>query len=296
VLNKKNKGQRRALLVTAFVFVLLGGACLGLLVWASQAEDSAFAQSIRQTVGISEPSRTQSVKAVPTPAPPPPVVQAPVAPEPEPVIVPEPEPLPGITMAEISQQRELWPQKLTLKYTKQVPIRYNGNHYGYMEFSKDTPLVVDALRSNGEVFCVINGNYLSLSVHETNFVSWFETTYAERYRLEPIVFDDRRNMERPRHRLGTPEGDAAFWAEIRIWCQQNYDSVSLKIEDDNLVFRWLPKEDAPIDFNDEAREIARNFLIKRDKYGGNDNYAACEIRDPVTDALMGASSMFIPWL
>ena len=296
VTKRKNKGQQKALLGTACLLLLLGGLFIGMLLWASKATDSEYARSIRQIVGLPEPGPTLVAKEPPAATAPEPVMDAPLPSGSEPLAEPEPEKLPAIDMAAISKQRHLWPQTLALKYTKRVPIRYNGNHYGYMEFSKGTPLQVDALRSNGEVFCVVSGNFLSLSVHETNFVHWFESTYEKRYHLEPILFDDHRSLERPRHRLGSPEGDAAFWAEMRIWCQQNYGSISLEVGEDNIIFRWLPQEEAPINFDVEAREIARNFLVKRAKYGGNDNYAACEIRHPVTNELMGASSMFIPWL
>lgn len=56
------------------------------------------------------------------------------------------------------------------------------------------------------------------------------------------------------------------------------------------------KKNTPIDSPDEAPDIARQYLLKRSKYGGRDNYAACEIRHPVTDKLLGASAIFIPRL
>jgi hypothetical protein len=294
---KINKMQRRALLITGLIFLLIGGAVAVVIIWSAKSEDSPLAESIRSLIGIPDPEVTQvatqpMVQPVPVPTPP----EVDTIPEPEAVVEAEPEPLPEVTMADFSKQRHLWPESLKLRYTKQVAIRYNDQHYGFMEFAKDTLVVVDSFAASGEVFCVIDGNFLSLSVHETNFVHWFETTFADQYRLHPIIFDEHTVGTRSRFRLGTPEGDAAFWAEMRIWCQQNYESVSLEIGEDHLVFRWLPKEDVPIDFQLEAREIARNYLLKRAKYGGRENYATCEIHHPITGEVLGVSAMFIPWL
>jgi hypothetical protein len=94
--------------------------------------------------------------------------------------------------------------------------------------------------------------------------------------------------------LGTDQGDAQFWSEMRIWCHQNYGSVSLEIGEDNLTFKWLPEEEVPIDYSLEAREIARKYLNLRNKFGSPENFAACEIRHPATDEFLGSSSMFIP--
>jgi len=286
----KNKKQRLALFETVLIFLLLGGAIAGVLLWAAKSEDSELAQSIREFVGM---PNSKPVEVVIVPLPLPPVVEA--IPEPEPVVVPESEPLPEITFKEVAAQRYLWPSELNLKLAVRVPIRYDGKDYGFMEFLKGVPIQVDALIPSGEIFCQIDGNYLSLSVYETDFYGWFKDKYGERYDLQSVIVD-MGTKATTRHRLGTPEGETDFWAEMRIWCHQNYGSVSLKVEEDSLVFLWLPKEDVPINFPAEAREIARNYLLKRAKYGGKENYAACEIRDPVTHELRGAGSIFIPRL
>lgn len=296
----KNKAQRKALIRTLLLLALLILSGLGLVYWASFAGDSEFARSIRQVVGIPGPA----VERPPPPPSPPPVrVEAPLVaevleaePEPEAPAAPGPEPLPVITFSEICARPALWPKTLQLTLSKRVYIRYNGNVYGYMQFSGDMPLHVDALGAKGEVFGWIDGNYLSFLPDETNFEEWFRRTHGERYDLRPVEVEPARPGAEVRHKVGTPQGDADFWTEMRIWCQRNYDSISLQIEQDTLVFRWLPKEDAPIDYSLEAREIARNFLLKRSARGSNENYAACEIRHPVTGELLGASSIFIPRL
>jgi hypothetical protein len=293
---KKKKLQRVALLETLLVSMLLGGVVVVVLVWAAKSEDSQLAASIRQLIGI--PAPKPAVVVAPQPAPTPQVVieeAPPPADEPEPFIAPEPEPIPQITFAEVAAQKHLWPRQLTLKLSVQVLIRYNGKDYGYMEFPRGRTILVDGVLANGEIFCQIDGNYLSLSVYETDFYGWFKATHGERYQIQPVVVDFGSRATAP-YKLGTEKGDAAFWAEMRIWCQQNYDSVSLSIEEDTLVFKWLPKEDAPIDFPAEAREVARNYLLKRAKYGGRENYAACEIRHPTTGEVLGASAIFIPRL
>ncbi|WPJ97884.1 hypothetical protein SH580_09190 [Coraliomargarita algicola] len=291
-MKKKNKAQRIALFETLLVFLLLGGGCALVLFWAAKSEDSELAHSIRKTVGISEPQQ-EVLEAEPEPAP---VVVAPAEPEPvEAVVVVEPAPLPKITFKEIAAQRQLWPKSLNLKLAVRVPIRYNGQDFGFMEFPKGVSISVDGLSPGGEIFCRIDGNYLSLSVYETDFYGWFKETHGDRYDVQPVVVD-MGSKATSRYRLGTEKGEAAFWAEMRIWCHQNYEAVTLNVEEERLVFYWLPKETAPIDYAVEAREIARQFLLKRAKYGGRENYAACEIRHPVTNELLGASSIFIPRL
>ena len=297
-MKRKNKAQRVALLKTLLVFIMLGGGCAIVLFWAAQSDDSEMAQSIRKIVGFPEPKSSIGEQEVI-------VVEAPVVPQPqpvalaetaaEPVAAAEPETLPELTFKEIAAQRQLWPKSLHLKLAVRVPIRYNGKDYGFMEFPKGVSIKVDGLSAGGEIFCQIDGNYLSLSVYETDFYGWFKANYGERYDVQPVVVDMGTKAS-SRYRLGTEKGEAAFWAEMRIWCHQNYEAVTLTVEEDTLVFLWLPKEDAPIDFSVEAREIARQFLLKRAKYGGRENYAACEIRHPVTDELLGASSIFIPRL
>lgn len=271
--------------------LIILGVCLSLLIfWAYQTEDSDIAKSIR---GLIDGFKSESVEVVEEPEPT--FAKEEIEPpESAPEVQLGPPPIQSITMEDISKQKHLWPSSLPLTVTKQVRIRYNEKEYGFMEFSEGMTIEVEALTANGEVLGRIDGNYLSLSVHETTFVSWFEESYEGRYELEAVVFDDLKRFSRVRFRLGTEQGDAEFWSEIRIWCHKNYGSVSLEIGEDNLVFKWLPEEDVPIDFGYEAREIARKYLMLRNKFGSPENFAACEIRHPVTDEFLGSSSMFIP--
>ncbi len=291
LVKKKNNLRRTALLQSILVFMLLGLACGLVLVWAAKSEDSELARSIRHIIGLSDPAPAEIVVEEPPSVP---VVEPPVF-APEPLVEPEPAPITEITFREVAARRQLWPKSLTLKLSVQVAIRYNGKDYGFMKFPRGRQLRVNALMPGGEIYCQIDGNHLSLSVYETDFYGWFKQTHGADYKIQPIVVDFV-SQATVRHKLGTPKGDAAFWAEMRIWCQQNYDSVLLKVGEDRLIFAWLPKEDVPINFPAEAREIARNYLLKRAKYGGHENYAACEIRHPITGELLGASSIFIPRL
>lgn len=272
------------------VLTIMGVGFVLLAYWAYQTEDSEWAKSIRDLLNRVRPEQVEEVEEVSPVAK---EVVEPVSISPVPV---GPLPIQLITMADISQQKHLWPKSLPLLVVKQVKIRYNKKEYGFMEFTRGMILQVDALTSNGEVLGWIDGNYLSLSVHETNFVSWFEENYEGRYDLEPVIFDDLKRFSRVRLRLGTAEGDAEFWSEMRIWCHQNYGSISLEVGEENLLFKWLPKEDVPIDYEMEARLIARKYLTLCNKFGSPDNFAACEIRHPVTDEFLGSSSMFIPRL
>lgn len=293
-IHQKKTVQRKALIKTILFFLLIGCACVLVLLWAARAEDSSIAKSIREVIGIAAPASTQVVVEVAPP--PPPVVKAAVEPVLESIVVEPPPPIPAITFREICSQRHLWPDTLKLKLSKRVSIRYNGNNYGYMEFASGVSFRVDDLKPNGEIYGRVEGNYLSLSVLETDFEEWFSTNYGERYDLQLEVTDRVFRRSGAPHKLGTAEGDATFWAEMRIWCHQNYDSISLEIGEDSLVFRWLPTEEVPINFQGEAREICRVYLMKRATLGGNENYAACEIRHPVTNELLGSSSIFIPRL
>ena len=116
------------------------------------------------------------------------------------------------------------------------------------------------------------------------------------YTVLTMIFIQLKKEVSVRHSLDTPEGKDDFWSEMRMWCHQNYGSVTLNVEEDNLVFLWAPAKGEKVDLSFEAREIARNYLVKRAKYGGQDNYAACEIRHPVTHELLGASAIFLPRL
>lgn len=288
---KKKKSRRINVAGIVSVLFILGVSMSLIAYWAYQTEDSEIAKSIR---GLIDGFRTESVEVVEEPEP---VVVEEVVeekPEPAPVVPAGPPPIQSITMEDISRQKHLWPKSLPLTANKQVKIRYNEKEYGFMEFTEGMVIEVDALTSNGEVLGMIEGNYLSLSVHQTTFVSWFEENYEGKYELEPVVFDDLKRFSRVRFRIGTEQGDAEFWSEMRIWCHQNYDSISLEIGEDNLVFKWLPEESVPIDYSLEAREIARKYLILRHKFGSPENFAACKIMHPVTGEFLGSSSMFIP--
>ena len=286
---KKRKSRRINFAGVVSVLIIIGVGFVLLAYWAYQTEDSEWAKSIRDLLNRVKPEQVEVVEEES-----PPVVEQATKPDPIAQVPAGPPPIQSITMEGISKQKHLWPKNLPLLVAKQVKIRYNEKEYGFMEFTQGMVIKVDALTSNGEVLGWIDGNYLSLSVHETNFVSWFEETYEERYELEPVIFDDLKRFSRVRFRLGTAEGDAEFWSEMRIWCHQNYGSVSLEIGEENLLFKWLPKEDVPIDYEMEAREIARKYLTLRNKFGSPENFAACEIRHPVTDEFLGSSSMFIP--
>lgn len=263
-----------------------------ILIWAAKSTDSPIAAKIRQAVGIK--AIAPEVVVPPPVAPEPVVVVAPEPiPEPVPVFEPEPVVIPEIDFSGIARQRNLWPKSLKLKNTKKVPIRYQEQDYGFMEFKEGLEFEVIALKGPSEVYCSINGNFLSLSADETNFSEWFENKYSDRYKLQPSNLSAMKELS-DAATLDTEEGQKHYLSQMRIWCHQNYESIGLEIQEHTLVFKWLPKEDAPVSYQLEAREIARKYLILRSELGGQENYAACEIRHPVTDELLGASSIFIP--
>ena len=294
---KTNKPKTSNLVLTARIFAvfLFVGACGAVLFfWAAHTEDSGLAKSIREVFGLSEPV---------TPAP---EIAQPVTPPPAPEVLPEPTPPPepvekppqkiDITMAEIQKSPDLWPRTLNLTISQTVPIRYNGNTYGSLEFNPDMRLTVETLGANGEIIGTINGNYLRVSMEQTNFLSWFESTHGERFNLKSMPYEPEEADADSQPSLDTPEGEAAFWTDLRIWCKRNYGSISIEITENTLVFRWFQRDDIKVNYEAEARLIAEQYLKLRNKYGSNENYAPCEIRHPETNKLLGASSIFMPQL
>ncbi|MGJ8654232.1 MAG: hypothetical protein ACSHX8_13315 [Opitutaceae bacterium] len=290
---RKHSKERSPLLIVVIIMTLFFCSIALILIWSSKTLDSPLAEKIRNFVGI----RAVAPEVVEAPvAPPVEVVEIIEEPMPEPVpVIEEPPPITPITFLEITRSKNLWPKSVKLKLSKQIPIRYKQLNYGYMEFSEDSTVTVQSLKAPAEIFGSVNGNFISLSVDETDFVEWFTEEYAERHVLQPIAQNDDKESDSIPD-IDTPEGEKAFWSEMRIWCHQNYESISLEVGEEGLTFKWLPREDAPINYQLEARTIARTYLLKRAKYGGTDNFATCEIKHPTTDELLGASSMFIPRL
>jgi len=294
----KRSSQRKPLFQTIGVLLVFFLSFVGFVLWAATEPDSELAQAFRNLVGIPDPGHS-SAKAEPeevTEEEAPPIVVALEEPTVENKAKVATPILPTLNYLELCRRSEIWPEKLSLDLSKRVYIRYNGNEYGYMQFTQGMELQVDSLMSSGEVMGWIDGNYLSLLVKETNLEDWFKQAHGDRYDRLVVETEPLAPRSEKEHKVGSPEGDAEFWADMRIWCNRNYDSISLEIQEDTLVFRWLPQEPGPIDFPFEARTIARYYLIERAARGSNENYAACEIRHPVTNELLGASSIFIPRL
>jgi len=218
----------------------------------------------------------------------------------EPEVSPVPPPIPGmiqdISLTELSAQSSLWPETLKLTRTQQVEIRYNNNVYGYMEFDTDTEIEVESISPNGEVLGAVNNYFLSLSADQTDLFAWFASNHSDTYHLTNATTATPPSTEEDLASIDTKEGNADFWSEMRIWCYKNYGAASIMALEDNLVFKWQPKENVPINFQYEAREIARHYLLKRAERGSKENYASCEIRHPGTGELLGSAGIFIPRL
>ncbi len=296
-MKKKHNNPTSALVKTSCLLLCFSAAGILVLLWAAQSTDSELAAKIRQFVGIEArtPTHAEPSALEPTPAPAQPIEVA--APNPLIIKSTKQEPrLENISFAEITRQRELWPRTLKLADTKRIPIRYQDQIYGYMEFTPDSQVKVRALEIPGEVLCSINGNDLSLAVKETNFKEWFQSNYGERYQLRALPDSTDQAVNTASAQLGTAETNSDFLQEMYTWCEQNYESSTLIIGKDTLVFKWQPSERASVDFNMEAREISRAYLLKRAAYGSNENYANCEIRSPATNKLLGSAAIFIPRL
>jgi hypothetical protein len=290
---KKNK-LRNALLKTLALLSIATCILIYVIWWIAQSDDSEFARKARDLIGIPQQSQEDQTGEPPTP--------------PDALTGPDPFDMPEetkadqaqpsvskITFAELARNKRLWPDELRLKLNVEVSIRYNGNNYGYMKFPRGRTVQVVTIMQNGEVLCEMDGNFLNLSVYETDFYGWFKKVYGDFYELPPVTVEFE-SLQQSRYSIGTKEGESAFWAEIREWCLKNYDSPLLNAEEDGLVFYWAPKEKVPINFADEAREIARQYLLRRAKYGSRENFAPCEIKNPKTRETLGTSSLFIPRL
>lgn len=297
----KQSDQQKALIKVLVILLFAAGAIIALIVWASQEAESELAAKIRQIIGISLSSDDTPAPATPEPAPAP-IVETPTKPvevqiKLEALAPPPPPPKPTIDLATLAETPSLWPQNLELNQSKQVEIRYNGNTYGYVEFNSDSVITVKEINSSGEILGTVNSNFLSLAPYETNLLEWLDATYGDSYQFD---LDPNQRLSLPGDgnlpNLSTEEGQTDFWSEMRIWCYRNYESASISQGEDNLIFKWLPKENSPIDFQLEAREIARFYLLQRAARGGHENYAGCEIRDPHTNELLGSAAIFIPRL
>jgi hypothetical protein len=293
---RKSKVSRREKALRALAIFLLIAVPAGVLFWASIDEDSKLAESIRGMVGLPDPTNQPAEKSDPVTAPTEPEVTEAPPPLPEPEPVEEPPPIRDITIEELAQAPDLWPRTLDLTVSRKITIRYNGNQYGFMEFTPESRMEVVSLNDSGEVAGTINGNSLTILLQNTNFAKWFETTHGDRFKLQPITPVPEAEYPETAPPLSAPGENATFWADLRIWCKQNYDSVSIEVGEDAIVFRWAQKDLTTADYNMEARTIAEKYLRLRIKGGSEENYAACEIRHPDTDALLGASSIFMPQL
>lgn len=273
--------------------MLLSTACCLVLIWAARDAKSPLAKSIREWIGIREPAPVVEEA---------PIVEAPatevveVTPEPMQPTVVEPDPIIDITFGEIIKQRQLWPRTLELNLAAKITIRFNGNTYGDIEFAPGTIVQVQALKSPAHVECTLGSNFTTIPVNETDFAEWFTAKYSEKYALQPIPEVDNAN-DFMVATFTRGEREKAVWNQMNIWCHQNYESIALTLDTDKLIFKWNATNDKYVDYSFEAREIARKFLQLRSELGKtDDNYAACEIRHPRTDELLGSGAIFIPQL
>ena len=276
--------QRRALLKLFYILLVASTCLVWVIVWAARNADSAFAAQVRQIIGLPHPAPATPVPELPEPVQ---VV------EPEPVEhVPEPDPEPTrLTYADLVERRQMWPANLQLAVEKRFPVVFNGKNYGHLEFAPGEILRVESLFGSRQIRGRVNENHLNISVSQTNLEEWFEQEYGSDYILDlaeeskPAV-----DVSKLRHAVSREE----ILAEMRYWCYTTFGpSISFDIGEDSLVLKWLPNEDWPIDFRAEARAVARQYLVTQAAMGGKDNYAACEIRHPRTNELLGAGSVYI---
>lgn len=272
------------------LYILLAvSTCLfWLIVWAARAADSELAAQIRQVIGLPHPAQVAAVPELPEPED---VVEA--EPEPEPMesqAEAEPEPT-QLTYAELVEKRQMWPASLQLIVEERIPVVFNGRNYGYLEFSPGQILRVESLLASGQIRGRVNDNHLNLSVDQTNLGQWFEQTYRGDYILELAAGSDWGPEVVGHQKAPSPE---EILAEMRYWCYRTFGpSIDFDITDDSLVLKWMPDGNMSLDLRAEARAVARQYLLAQAAMGGRDNYAACEIRHPRTDELLGSGSVYI---
>lgn len=286
--------QQRLMQIACIGLCLIVAGATGLILWAKTNTESRFAQHIRQLVGIELPKeievkstpRVETVSEAPEPEPEPEAEEA-LAPEPKPERI-------TLTFRELVESPAKWPTALKMRSEKQVPIRYNGNLYGQMSFVLGQEIQVESLRGDNQILGTIDGNHLIIAAHETDIGYWYRETYGESHRLalsgnRALQFDAPAN----------PSGEYSqtdHLNDVRYWCYRYYDSASIEKQSDRLVLKWTPQRDVETNFAFEAREIARYYLLSQAPYGGDDNYASCDIYHKSTGELLGSGTVFIPSL
>jgi hypothetical protein len=290
--HKVHMAPQGVALIKLIIFAVgLGAGLTVLILWAKSDAESEIAQQVRDIIGLADPVVVVVVEVVAKPMSlslPPSVVV--VVPSPIVTEVPAPSTT-EMSFRDFVDDIRMWPHSLELTLETSVPIIYRGNNFGQMRFVPGKTIQVESILHSSEIIGSVDGNFLTIPVGKTNLLKWFEDKYAATHTMRlpeftPPNFDSDE--------AGEDEYKVSLIDEMRRWCYINLGDCSFEITEDALILRWLPKEDVPINFRAEAREVVRKYLQFQSERGGGDNYAPCEIYHPTTGELLGASSFFIP--
>ena len=121
----------------------------------------------------------------------------------------------------------------------------------------------------------------------TNFSKWFKDTHGEDYE---ITYPEVENNTR------ADDFEQELITRLRRWSLQMYKTPLIEVGENSLILRWhsRAREQAEVNYAQEAMNVARAYLRIQAELGGSDNYASCEIRDTDTGELLGSNGIFMP--
>ncbi|WOO41721.1 hypothetical protein [Rubellicoccus peritrichatus] len=279
--------EQQAVLVVCLLFVSLTLTIIGVVYWAISDDDSESAATVRQLIGIQE--------KMPVEPPKPPVEVVEVIPEVEPMVEEpaEPPPPPKVTFSELASKSRYWPKELILETENHIEIIFNGQSFGHIDLVRGSTIRVESLSNPELISGVIADINVTIPASHTNLEAWFQDYYQGKLELIPL---SRNRSEVLQEDAESSFSESEFLSDFKKWCYLYYESVDFELAEDTLIFRWSMKDSGLVNYRDEARRFARNYLNQQRSFGGLDNWAACEIRHPETDLVLGRASVFMPSL
>lgn len=285
----KMRPEQRALLIVIILFISITSGLIGLVIWAINSDDSDSAATVRDIIGI----QSEEI-VVEAPEPPKEVVE--VMPEPEPPMVeptPEPEEPLKVTFSELASKSRYWPRQLILQTENRIEILFNGTSFGHLDFIPGSVINVYDISDPELISGTISTMDINITIPatHTNLEEWFADFYEGKLELIPLTGESAQPV------LAENTDDfpkKSFMSDFKKWCYLYYESIDIEVTKDTLIFRWQMMDSGPVNYRSEARKIAYNYLNLQKQSGGGDNWAACEIRHPETDLVLGRASVFVP--
>lgn len=285
---KPLRTETKAVWAIALVFLLLASVLASLLFWAANNETNPYAKAIRQFIGIERSSEKPAIASDAEKKTTPAESVEPLPPEPEPL---PPAPPTAITFSQLTTNADYWPRHLTLTAEGHLPIIFQGQSYGHLDFIPGSEIQIIDLKNPEMVIGFINGIEVTIPASHTNLIEWFENKHGEAYILRPLKRRGWGLTEKDTYRVADP---ADFSNDFKKWLFLNFDSIDYEITPDGILFNWRNLDDNNVNYRAEARRVARAYLIHQYAAGGEDNWAPCIIKDPRNGNVLGRASVFIP--